>query len=199
MRRIFFFIIIFLELVAAFGCRSQRQVSVVETRNQSDEIDVVAHRLDSLWSHLVEWYHVHVEFFNPNEVRQPYTDTTGSPQSLTKATQQGATPCLANHPIDSSPRTSQRGKCPAFDAVNDMGWFGAVKSIDIVAERTQSEQSLSQTDSTAVYKTESDEARQTEKASEARQDNGTWAILAIVAAVTFIVALIIVLKKFTKK
>ena len=80
-----------------------------------------------------------------------------------------------------------------------MGWFGAVKSIDIEAERTQSEQSLSQTDSTAVYKTESDEARQTEKASEARQDNGTWAIVSIVAAVAFIVALIMVLKKFTKK
>ena len=188
------YIILVLSLVILAGCRASREVHTTQQQHQSSNIDVEAHRLDSLWSLLVERYRVHVEFFNPNEVlpqnNQESTNLWTTNQS-TKATQQGTAPCLANHPIDSSLLTSQRG--------NDMGWFGAVKSIDIEAERTQSEQSLSQTDSTAVCKTESDEARQTEKASEARQDNGTWAIVSIVAAVAFIVALIIVLKKFTKK
>lgn len=181
-----------MELVAAFGCRSQRQVSVVETRNQSDEIDVVAHRLDSLWSHLVERYHVHVEFFNPNELQD------NNSESLTTESNGFTGLWTTNHTTQqgTAPRVGQSSNLPPSSGI---GGLGAVKSLDIVAERTQSEQSLSQTDSTAVSKTESDEARQTEKASEARQDNGTWAILAIVAAVTFIVALIIVLKKFTKK
>lgn len=167
------------------SCRSSREVKASERRTQLAEIDVVARRVDSLWSHLVERYHVHIEFYEPNEVPPQINDTS------TKATLQGAASCLANHPIDSSPLTSQRG--------NDMGWFGAVKSIDIEAERTQSEQSLSQADSTAVSKTETKATLQEDKTTVARQDNGTWAIVSVVAAVAFIVALIIVLKKFLKK
>ena len=71
-----------------------------------------------------------------------------------------------------------------------------MKSIDIEAERTQSEQSLSQADSTAVCKTESESAQKTEKSSEARQDNGTVIGVAIVFAVGLIVYLL--LKEFLK-
>lgn len=188
MRRTFFFIL-FLSLISVAGCCASREVHTLQQQHQSSNIDVEAHRLDSLWSLLVERYHVHVEFFNPNEVRQPYTDTTGSPQSLTKATQQGT-----------APRSTKPADGLALDpSWGGIGGLGAVKSIDIEAERTQSEQSLSQADSTAVCKTESESAQQTEKQAEARQDNGTWAIVSIVAAVAFIVALIIVLKKFFKK
>lgn len=189
MRKYFLFIILFLSLVIFAGCRASREVHTTQQQRQSSKIDVEAHRLDSLCSLLIERYNVHVEFFNPNEVRQPYTDNTGSPQSLTKATQQGTAPSTTK-PADGL------GLAPSWGGI---GGLGAVKSIVIEAERTQSEQSLSQADSTAVFKTESESAQQTEKRAEARQDNGTWAIVSVVAAVAFIVALIIVLKKFTKK
>ena len=192
MRRTFFFIFT-LFLVSVVGCRASREVQTTQQRHHSSTIDVEAHRLDSLWSLLVERYHVHIEYFDPNAVLPqpavlPNTDTTKSLQSLTKATQQG-----------SAPRSTKPADGLALDpSWGGIGGLGAVKSIDIEAERTQQEQSLSQADSTAVSKTESESAQQTEKASEARQDNVTWAILDIVAAVAIIVALIIVLRKFTK-
>ena len=187
MRKKLLILLCLLSCTAFAGCRASKEVKASEQRKQLTTIDMEAHRIDSLWSLLVERYHVHVEFFNPNEAP---SNTECSPKP-TKATQQGTASCLANHPIDSSPLTSQRG--------NDMGWFGAVKSIDIEAERTQSEQSLSQADSTAVSKTETKATLQEDKTTVARQDNGTWAIVSVVAAVAFIVALIIVLKKFLKK
>ena len=186
MRRTFFFIFT-LFLVSVVGCRASREVQTTQQRHQSSNIDVEAHRLDSLWSLLVEQYHVHIEYYAPNEVRQPETDTTKSLQSLTKTTRQAAAPSVGQPSDCFAPQQS------------GVGWLGAVKSIDIDAERTQSEQSLSQADSTAVSKTESDEARQTEKASEARQDNGTWAIVSVVAAVTVIVIVLILIRKFFKK
>lgn len=183
------YIILVLSLVILAGCRASREVHTTQQQHQSSNIDVEAHRLDSLWSLLVERYHVHVEFFNPNEVRQPNTDTTGNPLSLTKATQQGTAPS-STKPADGLALN------PSWEGI---GGLGAVKSIDIEAERTQSEQSLSQADSTAVSKTESESAQQTEKQAEARQDNGTWAILAVAAAVTVIVIVLILIRKFFKK
>ena len=182
------YIILVLSLVILAGCRASREVNTTQQQHQSSNIDVEAHRLDSLWSLLVERYHVHVEFFNPNEVLPQPSNTEGSPKP-TNATLQGTAPS-STKPADGLALDPSWG---------GIGGLGAVKSLDIVAERTQSEQSLSQADSTAVSKTESDEARQTEKESEARQDNGTWVIVSVVAAVTFIIALIIVLKKFLKK
>ena len=186
------YIILVLSLVILAGCRASREVHTSQQQHQSSNIDVEAHRLDSLWSLLVERYHVHVEFFNPNELQDNNSESLTTESngftglwSTNHTTQQGTAPCV--------------GQSSNLPPSSGIGGLGAVKSLDIIAERTQSEQSLSQADSTAVSKTESDEARQTEKESEARQDNGTWAIVSVVAAVTFIIALIIVLKKFLKK
>ena len=185
------FIILFLSLVVA-GCRASREVHTTQQQHQSSNIDVEAHRLDSLWSLLVERFRIHVEFFNPNELQD------NNSESLTTESNGFTGLWPTNH-------TTQQGTAPRVGQSSNVqpssgiGGLGAVKSLDIVAERTQSEQSLSQADSTAVFKTESDEARQTEKASEARQDNGTWTIVSVVAAVAFIGVLVIVLKKFLKK
>lgn len=191
MRTYFLFIILFLSLVLA-GCRAAREVHTTQQQHQSSNIDVEAHRLDSLWSLLVERYRVHVEFFNPNEVlpqnNQESTNLWTTNQS-TKKTRQGTAPSTTK-PADGL------GLAPSWGGI---GGLGAVKSIDIEAERTQSEQSLSQADSTAVSKTETKATLQEDKTTVARQDNGTWAIVSVVAAVAFIVALIIVLKKFLKK
>ncbi|MBQ8959495.1 MAG: hypothetical protein IJ057_13515 [Bacteroidales bacterium] len=186
MRRTFFFIFT-LFLVSVVGCRASREVQTTQQWHQSSNIDVEAHRLDSLWSLLVERYHVHIEYYTPNEVRQPETDTTKSLQSLVKA----------NWPV-AAPRSTKPADGVGLDPIwGGIGGLGAVKSIDIEAERTQSEQSLSQADSTAVSKTESESAQKTEKASEARQDNGTVIGVAIVFAVGLIVYLL--LKEFLKK
>lgn len=185
-------IILFLSLVILAGCRTSREVNTTQQQHQSSNIDVEAHRLDSLWSLLVERYHVHVEFFNPNELQD------NNSESLTTESNGFTGLWTTNHTTQqgTAPRVGQSSNLPPSSGI---GGLGAVKSLDIVAERTQSEQSLSQADSTAVCKTESESAQQTEKRAEARQDNGTWAIVSVVAAVAFIVALIIVLKKFLKK
>ena len=185
---------LFLSCAAIVGCRASRELKASERRTQSAEIDVEAHRLDSLWSLLTERYRVHIEFFNPNAVLpHPYNlpeSAGGSPEPSSMATLQGAAPLPG---MSANSQFSPQGVCAG------VGGLGAVKSIDIEAERTQSEQSLSQADSTAVFKTESDEARQKEKASETRQDNGTWAIVSVVAGVVFLAALVIIIKKLLKR
>ena len=185
MRRTFFFIFT-LFLVSVVGCRASREVQTTQQRHYSSNIDVEAHRLDSLWSLLVERYHVHVEFFNPNEVRQPNTDTTGSPLSLTKATQQGSAP-------RSTKTADGLGLGPSRGGI---GGLGAVKSIEITTERGTSTGSVTAVDSVVDHKIVNNEVRQTEKASEARQDNGTVIGVAIVLAVGLIVYLL--LKEFLK-
>ena len=175
------------------GCRSSRELNASERRTQSATIDVEAHRLDSLWSLLVERYHIHIEFFDPNSVLpQPYNlpeNPEGSPEPA-NATRQEAAPGVG---MSANCQFPPQGVCAG------VGGMGAVKSIDIVAERTQQEQSLSQADTTAVFKTESDSDRQKEVHSELRQDNGTWAIVAVAAAVVFLLALLIVIKKILKR
>ena len=188
----FFIILLFVIWAAMAGCRSSREVKASQRLTQSTETDVEAHRLDSLCRLFIERLKVHIEFFNPNEVlpqnNQESTNLWTTNQS-TKETQQGTDPSTTK-PADGL------GLAPSWGGI---GGLGAVKSIDIEAERTQSEQSLSQADSTAVSKTETKATLQEDKTTVARQDNGTWAIVSVVAAVAFIVALIIVLKKFPKK
>ena len=195
MRKTFCFIVIcfFVGAVCA-GCRSSRELKASERRTQSATIDVEAHRLDSLWSLLIERYHIHIEFFDPNAVL-PHKDNLpespkGSPKPTTAATRQEAAPSLG---MSANSQFQPQSVSPG------VGGMGAVKSIDIVAERTQQEQSLSQADTTAVFKTESDSDRQKEVHSELRQDNGTWAIVAVAAAVVFLLALLIVIKKILKR
>lgn len=181
-------IFLVISLATLAGCRASREVNTTHQQYQSSNIDVEAHRLDSLWNLLTEHYKVHIEFFNPNEALAQPSNTKGSPKP-TKVTQQGTAP--------SSTMTSDG--LPPQGVLQGFGGMGAVKSIDIEAERTQSEQSLSQADSTAVSKTESEEARQTTKASETRQDNGTVAIVSVVAAVAILLFLIIIVRTYLKK
>lgn len=194
MRKTFFFILLFLSWAAMVGCRSSREVKASERLTQSTIIDVEAHRLDSLWSLLTERYQVHIEFFNPNEFL-PLKDnlpenTEGSPKPATTVTQQGAAP---------SSTMSANSQFPPQGVSPGVGGMGAVKSVDIVAERTQQEQSLSQADTTAASKTETDEARQIDKASETRHDNGTVAIVSVAGALVVLAALLIIIKKVLKK
>ena len=113
----------------------------------------------------------------------------GSGQPETESPHQAVT-CLANHHIDSCPRASRRR--------NDMGWLGAVKSIEITTESGTSTGAVTAVDSTYIGQSSSMEVRQNQKASEARQDNGTVWIVSVVAGVVLPLALLIIKKLFHK-
>lgn len=176
-------------------CRSSREVKASQRLTQSTETDVEAHRLDSLCRLFIERLKVHIEFFNPNEVlplqdNLPENPFTGSPLQSTKATQQGAAP---RSTVTANSQFPQQGVSPG------VGGIGAVKSIDIEAERTQQEQSLSAADTSSVFKTATDATRQEEKASEIKHDNGTVTIVSVVGALLLLAALVIVINKVLKR
>ena len=90
------------------------------------------------------------------------------------------------NPTDSTASLQQNS-----EMASGLGGLGPVKSIEITTETEASTHSNALTDSTAVLKTADDETRQTEKASEARQDKGTVATVAIVAGVVLLIYLLI--------
>ena len=70
------------------------------------------------------------------------------------------------------------------------------RSIEISTERTEDRQSITAVDSIAEQDTATTETRQEAKTSEARQDNGTVATVAIVFAVAALIYLLF--KNFMK-
>lgn len=79
------------------------------------------------------------------------------------------------------------------------GGMGAVKSIEITTEHDAQSGNATQVDSTYNNKTDTTETLQRERASEARQDNGTIAIVSVAAAVVILIALFFIIKKLLKK
>lgn len=76
---------------------------------------------------------------------------------------------------------------------------GGIKSIEISIEKTEDRSVITATDSVLEQKTATTETRQEEKASEARHDNGTVLIVSVAAAVAFLLALLIIIKKTLHK
>ena len=142
-------------------------------RTSLDEIGVVLRRVDSLSSTISERQHIKVEFY-------PLSDYSGWSIPTTDTAAK----------IGPSRRNGHR---------EDGGGVGAVKSIEITTETEASTHSNALTDSTAVSKTAEAETLQKEKAQETRQDNGTIAIVSVVAAVVVLLALLIIIKKFFHK
>ena len=162
------------------GCRGQRHVESTETQQYTSEIGVEFHDLQRFWNSMAERLNFKIEFY-PAE---------GGPEKPTTDN------CV---PID--PNDSHIGTLPTIGGFGGSGGvgFGSVKSLEFSSEKVVSDSSLSHTDSTAVCKTESESDAHTEKASEVRQDNGTWFIVSVVAAVAFIVLVLILIRKFFKK
>ena len=157
-----------------FGCRSKLDTSRQESQRHVDEIGVVLRRLDSLGSTIDERQRIKVEFY----------------------------PLLSEYsgwPIPTTDTAAKIGPSRRTARFGDGGGVGAVKSIEIVTERDATTTATSAVDSTAVFKTEQEATLQKQKASETRQDNGTIAIVSVVAAVVFILALLIIIKKFFHK
>ncbi len=151
-----------------------------QTQQSTSEIGVEFHELERFWNSMAERLNLKIEFY-PAEggLGLPTTDN-----------------CV---PID--PTDSHIGTLPTYGGFGGSGGvgFGSVKSLEFSSERVVSDSSLARTDSIADFKSDSASEAHTEKASELRQDNGTWAILAVVAAVVFILIVLIVIKKFFKK
>lgn len=122
-------------------------------------------RVESLWDFLAEKYNIHIEFFPPQ-----YTST--------EETLQGNAPSLALAADSLGLGTIREG----------IGGLGAVKSIDINTERESSTVSTTASDTTAVFKTETEESKHEHKTAEAGHDNGTVAIVS--AAATLVLALL---------
>lgn len=163
-----------------WGCRGQRQMETTQTQQQTSEIGVEFHDLQRFWNSMAERLNFKIEFYPAEgDPEKPTTDN-----------------CV---PID--PNDSHIGTLPTFGGSGGSGGvgIGSLKSLEFSSEKVVSDSSLSHTDSTAVCKTESESDAHTEKASEVRQDNGTWLIVSVVAAVAFIVLVLILIRKFFKK
>ena len=180
MRQLVLHIVIMIWILSLPGCRGQRQMETTETKQQTSEIGVEFHDLQRFWNSLAERLNFKIEF---------YPTDNGS-----------ITPKPDNSvPID--PTDSHTTSLPNAGGSGGSGGvgFGSVKSLEFSSERIAADSSFAQTDSTADLKSDSAASAHTEKASELRQDNGTWAIISIVAAVAFIVIVLIVIRKFFKK
>jgi hypothetical protein len=158
------------------ACRSKLDTSRQESQRHVDEIGVVLRRLDSLGSTIAERQHIKVEFY-PLEY--------GWPNPTTKTTDMDTAAMIGP--------SQWSAHCA------DGGGFGLVKSIEIVTERDATTTATSAVDSTSVFKTEQEATLQKQKASETRQDNGTIAIVSVVAAVVVLLALLIIIKKLLKR
>ena len=162
----------FLELILA-GCRAQRGVKASESLERTDRVGVELHRVDSLWSALAERLTYKIEFY-PAMEQGPGLPNQAALSRIMPATNVG--------------HTSPKGSVG--------GGMGAVKSIEISTERTEDRQSITAVDSIGEQDTATTETRQEAKTSEARQDNGTVATVAIVFAVAALIYLLF--KNFMK-
>ena len=167
------FIMFFLELILA-GCRAQRGVKASESLERTDRIGVELHRVDSLWSALAERLTYKIEFYPAME------QGSGLPHQAALSRIMPAT--NVGH-------TSPKGSVG--------GGMGAVKSIEFTVEHDAQSGTATQVDSSYNSTSDTKETLQEQKASEARQDNGTVATVSIVAAVALLVFFL--LKTYLKK
>ena len=151
------------------GCRASKESKARHERMSTDEIGVELRRVDSLWSSIAERLKYKIEFYPATINRGP-----GLPEEAAQSTTMPATN-LAH--------TSQKGSVG--------GGMGAVKSIEFTVEHDTQTVAATQVDSSYNSNTATKETHQGQKASEARQDNGTVATVSIVAAVALLVFLML--------
>ena len=162
------------------GCRASMESKARRERTTATVAALELHRVDSLWSSLVERLNYKIEFY-PTTL---HTNIQESPEAVGNPPRERTLP-----PSPADPSAALLG-LPTHLGGNG-GGCGSVKSIEITASREAETQSLSLTDSTADCKSAETMESDTEKASELRQDNGTVIGVAIVAAVVLLVYLLL--------
>lgn len=177
----FLFIMILVLGCFLIGCRASKESKARHERMSTDEIGVELRRVDSLWSSIAERLTYKIEFYPAIE------QCPGKPENIGKEPRVPAAPS-STMPATNLAHTSPKGSVG--------GGMGAVKSIEISTERTEDRQSITAVDSIAEQDTATTETLQEAKTSEARQDNGTVATVAIVFAVAALIYLLF--KNFMK-
>ena len=146
-------------LVVTAGCRCERQSSSSSHRTDTGIIDVRSRSLSQLWDTLAERQTIRIEYWYPYALGPRYNISDCRPADTTTTASNGSRP------------SGTGGSVPA------------IKSIEIDTERNSGSSVTTIKDSTNVSQNATTETLQQEEASEARQDNGTWATIAVVAAV----------------
>lgn len=179
MRNIFSVILI-LSLVIT-GCRASKESKTRSGRTTATVAALELHRVDSLWSSLVERLKYKIEFYPATGLHTNIQESTETPENPPRER------TLPPSPADPS------AALPGLSTFlgGNGGGCGSVKSIEITASREAETQSLSLTDSTADCKSAETMESDTEKASEARQDNVTVATVCIVLALAALVYMLL--------
>lgn len=163
-------IIVFILFLSCFlaGCRAKLDTSSSTLRRHTDEIGVELRKLDSLWRCSSERQTLKIEFYRPEmpELAETFLLAIGqdSPSGL--------------EDLAAAPDVFM----PAAHSLPLGGGMGAVKSIEISTEKEEAVSSINATDSTYYNHTDGQETREANTTTEARQDNGTVAVVAIVVA-----------------
>ena len=171
MTRTFFFILfLFLSLLNLSGCRASKELKARNERTSTEETSVELRKVDSLWSSLAERFNFKIEFYPPD------TDSLGNLRTLATVSPRPAAP-------SSTMPAGIANPLPRHARGVGAGGTGAVKSIEFTMERDAQTAATNQMDSTYYNNSTTEETLQEAKASEARQDNSTVAIIVVVFAV----------------
>lgn len=168
MRKDFLFIMTLILGLVLAACRAKRDVSVSQSSTSFGEIGVDLHKADSLWSSIAERLIYKIEFY-------PLDNGSPKPGMGTSS------------PID--PTAASVGLAPQSGVVG--GGVGSVKSVEFTVEKTEDMSSITATDSVVEQKNATEATRNEDKKTEAKQDNGTVAIVSIVAAVALLIFLFV--------
>ena len=189
MRNIFPVILLILSFVIT-GCRASLESKARRERTTATVAALELHRVDSLWSSLVERLKYKIEFYPTTGL---HTNIQESPEALgnppRERTNPPCPPWEGGSPSPADPSAALLGQS-TFLGGNGSG-CGSVKSIEITAERSEESSGTAKVDSASQAENHNTEVRQTEKTSEARQDNGTVATVCIVFAVAALVYLLL--------
>lgn len=184
------FLFIMTLILVVTGCRASKESKTRSERTTATVAALELHRVDSLWSSLVERLKYKIEFYPTTGLYtniQESTEALGNPPR--EWTNPPCPPWEGGSPSPADPSAALLG-LPTLLGGNG-GGCGSVKSIEITASREAETQSLSLTDSTADCKSAETMESDTEKASEARQDNVTVATVCIVLALAALVYMLL--------
>lgn len=194
MRKDFLFILLLICMGFLAGCRASKESKARSERTAESEIGVELRKADSLWSSIAERLTMKIEFYPQlGDFGTSGHGTEGLRTIIQKSLGNGSS--LPAAPPSTMPAAAKSS--PLLSGNFPGGGMGAVKSIEIFAEKTEDKASIRATDSVSEQKTATTATLQEEKASEARQDNGTVATVCIVFAVAALIYLCI--KQFVKK
>ena len=175
------FLFIMTLFLVVSGCRASKESKTRSERTTATVAGLELHRVDSLWSSLAERLKYKIDFYPTTGL---HTNIQESPEALGNPPRERTLP-----PSPADPSAALLGLSTLLGG--NGGGCGSVKSIEITASREAETQSLSLTDSTADCKSAETMESDTEKASEARQDNGTVATVCIVFAVAALAYLLL--------